>query len=48
MMKRVACAVFCAWAVGAGAETLTWNGKDGDAWDGAAHPSREPGVSGDF
>ena len=36
MMKRVACAVFCAWAVGAGAETLTWNGTDGDAWGGAA------------
>ena len=36
MMKRVACAVFSAWAVGAGAEALTWNGTDGDAWGGAA------------
>ena len=36
MIRRIWCAGLCAWAVGAGAETLTWNGKDGDTWGGAA------------
>ena len=33
-IRNVVCVAFSAWAVGAGAETLTWNGRDGDVWRG--------------
>ena len=35
-VSRIVCAGLCAWAIGAGAETLTWNGVQGDVWGGAA------------
>ena len=35
-VSRIVCAGLCAWAIGAGAETLTWNGVQDDVWGGAA------------